>query len=276
MSDAAPIAPPPPRTPEQLALVRRRSLPVAAAGAFFGVLGIALLLMTLIAVGHPPNILAANLSFCAIMMGVGILFYARGAPGTTPARWLCVAAILTGLAGPAIFAWQSTQWHRLMEDREAENAAAIAQAAAKYATDHAGKYPEDFLELVRAKYLDANRLLSPFGGIGSEYIGSLKTPLTPEARPQAIAEHADYTYTGSDLHQPLGDGASKIIVVYETDPVMGEHYAVGFADGTAQFFVLADAQQAMDASNQARKKLQLPPLDDPDSLKRARDAENGK
>ena len=44
--------------------------------------GLVLLLMKAIDESHPPAVLAVNLSFCAMMMGVGILFYVRGTIGT--------------------------------------------------------------------------------------------------------------------------------------------------------------------------------------------------
>src|SRR5436305_1183549 len=104
-----PPSPPhqPQRTPEQHAAVRRRSLPVAIVANVLGVVALAMLGSRTVGVHMPPDLFAANISFCAILMGVGILFYAGGTPRLRVARVLCLTAILLGLAGPALFARQS-------------------------------------------------------------------------------------------------------------------------------------------------------------------------
>lgn len=268
---------PSPRTPDQLAAIQRRALPVAIAGFLFGAGALFLLFKTQVDVGRPPNLLAANLSYCAILMGVGILFYAKGAPGTGIARVLCIFAILAGMVGPVIYSKQAVDWHKHMEDREGQNAAAIAKAARMFAADHGGVYPKDFLELVAGGYLKPEQLLSPFGGAGSEFVAKQKLAHDAPNRGAVIAEHADYTYTGADLRLPIkAELESKIIVVYETDPVKRQYFAIGFADGRSEFLNKEDGQKAMTACNAARKELGLKELSEPESVKRAREADAGK
>ncbi len=99
-SGASP-APYPEAGREQQDAVRRRALPIAIAGVICGLGGLGLLLMKRIDEAHPPAVLAVNLSFCAMMMGVGILFYARrdegdeecgGGERVGDCDWVCGAA----------------------------------------------------------------------------------------------------------------------------------------------------------------------------------------
>src|ERR1051325_2669346 len=153
------------RTPEQHEAVRRRSLPVALGGAICGAAGLALVLSSGISVSaaRPPGLFGVNLSFCAMMIGVGILFYARRSPKTGAAIGLAVAAILMGIVGPLVFARQSMHWRVAMEERELGNVRAIETAARGYATEHGGSYPADLAVLLQSGKLTPEDVHSPFG-----------------------------------------------------------------------------------------------------------------
>ena len=120
---------PPPRTPEQHAAVRRRSLPVAVVANVVALAALALLLSWKMGVQLPPHAVAAELSCCAVLMGASILFYARPTPGTTLARVLSITATLLGLIGPAVYSRQSIQWRVLRETTDLQYVADIARAA---------------------------------------------------------------------------------------------------------------------------------------------------
>jgi len=267
--ESPPPSPPhqPQRTPEQHAAVRRRSQPVAIVANVLGVVALAMLGSRTVDVHMPPDLFAANISFCAILMGVGILFYAGGTPGLRVARVLCLTAILLGLAGPALFARQSLQWRVIMESTEKQRAVDIAQAAAKYAGEHGGAYPPDLATLLEGKYVTPETLLSPWGGQGTEYHRDMQQKGQSTIK---MATPADYTYVGGDLHVPLPPAAaSAIIVVYETEPVLRDHFAVAFADGTSRILTLDEALKVLQACNKARATLKLPPLKKPESMERA-------
>ncbi len=193
------------RTPEQHDAVRRRAFPIAVSGAICGVAGLVLLLSRTVGVNHPPNILAVNLSFCALLMGVGILLYAKGTTGTGPAAAAAAIAIFTGLVGPALFAKQSFTWRQESENRELANVAAIATAANRFATEHAGAYPTDLAVLLEQKYITPQTLLSPFAGtaILTEDVAALRAKSKESDVPAAIDAHSDYTYVGGDLNLHL-------------------------------------------------------------------------
>jgi hypothetical protein len=211
-----------------------------------------------------------NFSFCALLMGAGIIYYARGTSRTGAAKALAISGLLAGMAGPVIFAKQTVDWRKGTEEQELDNVRAIAGAAGKYAADHGGAYPSGFAPMLEEKYLQSEQLLSPYAGSGTEYLQKEKLSLnTPEGR-AAVVTHSDYTYVGADLKAGIEkDAASKIIVVYKTEPVMRVHFAVGYVDGKGQYLTLEEAQAALAATNDARKGLGLPPLQRPGAIERA-------
>src|SRR5580704_15340471 len=114
------------KTPEQMEGVRRRALPVAIGGSLCGAAGIGLGLLTQISAFNPPSFLAMNLAFCAILIGVGILVYASGTPGTGGAAVFSLAAILMGLSGTGIYARKAVDFRGDCETQEADNLSEIA------------------------------------------------------------------------------------------------------------------------------------------------------
>jgi hypothetical protein len=262
------------RTPEQHDAVRRRALPLAACALIIGAISVGMLVLRPAGGDRPPAALAGPLAYCAILMGAGLLFYAKGTPRTAFARGASILAIVLGLAGTMLYAKQTVDLRGGMEKRELQNVREIALAAKKYAEDKGGQYPPDFAALLQGNYLEPERLLSPYAGAGTEYIQKEKLSLdTPQGR-AAVAGHADYTYVGGDLKAGIDkEAASQIIVVYKTEPVMRVHFAVGFVDGSGRFLRLEEAQEALAKTNAARKALGLPELIRPGAIERAEKGE---
>jgi hypothetical protein len=236
---------------------------------------------------HPPAILGVNLSFCAMMMGVGILFYARRMRGVRVAMVASVLALLMGIAGSAIFAWQSKHWHMAMEQRELGNVAAIATAARRYAQHNGGVYPE-LPVLMERGGVKADQFHSPFG---SEESLKKRKELSPGDFATWYAKHSDYLYFGGDLRlappptaatesstgpatRPgMEELPAEIIVTCSEDAIMRTSLSVGFADGHGAFLDLSEAKAALAASNEARRKLGLPEVRNPDSVRKAEELE---
>ncbi len=240
------------RTPEQHAAVRRRALPVGVAGVVLGVAGVVVPLTVKVTAYMPPSLIAVNLAFCAMLMGAGILFYAKGTPGTRGAVWASGAALVLGMAGTAWFIVQVVGWRKAMEEQDLHNVAAIAQAAQRYAGEHEGTYPAELGVLLEGKYVEARALMSPYGGSGSEYLLKNNVSLT---NTRAVAEHADYTYVGGGLRVPLDAEISRaVIVVYETEPVMRVRVSTAYADGHADFLTQEEFQAAARVSRATRLK----------------------
>lgn len=269
-----PTPPPPERTAEQHEAVRRRAVPLAVCGIVVGVLSVVLLAFRPPAADRPPMPFAGPLAYCAILMGAGLLFYVKGTSRTGFARGASVLAILLGLAGSMLYTKQSVDLRGVREQRELQNVRSIAVAARKFAEEKGGAYPADFAALLQAKYLEPEQLLSPYAGSGTEYLQKQKLSLgTAEGR-AAVATHSDYTYVGGDLRSGIeGEAASKIIVVYKTEPVMRVHFAVGYVNGSGRFLKLEEAKEALGATNEARKTLGLPELVRPGAIERAEKGE---
>lgn len=281
MSDSSePTNPPYPqqRTAEQHDAVRRRALPLAVCGLICGIAGIVLLAMRDVGAEHPPNVIAVNLSFCALLMGAGLLFYAKGTPGTGPAVAVAVAALLTGLAGPALYARQTLFWRAGTEGRELENVAAIARAARTYAAENGGIYPPDLMVLLEQQRITPKTLISPFGATEElkDDVSALRAKFKDDDVRSTIDAHSDYIYVGSDLRLPAatqpgsaGGLPAEMVVAYAKSPVMRSNQAVAFADGRGRFATLEQAQEIWQAGNAARATLGLPPLAHPASVERA-------
>ena len=288
-----PLNPPYPqqRTPEQHDAVRRRSLPVAICAGFFGIAAIALLLNRTVGVNNPPNILAVNLSCCAVLMGVGIILYAKDTSGTRLAAAASLIAILTGLAGTAIYAKQAAIWRTSSSEHELANVGAIASAAQRYATEHAGVYPADLAILLEQKYIAPETLLSPLLATKplTDDLAALRAKSTPAELLALVDAHSDYTYVGGDLKlppppapagtQPTGTTLpsaatlpKEIIVAYAKYTIMGTNLAIAFADGTTSFNSREEVESVLLAANKARASLGLPALAEPDTIRNAIDS----
>jgi hypothetical protein len=286
-------AEPTPRTPEQHDAVRRRSGTLSICGLICGVAGLALLLAKTIAVDHPPNIFAVNLSFCAMMIGIGILFYIRGTSGVTVARAASIIALVTGIAGPLVFAWQSMLWHQKVENRELSNVESVAKGATAYARRHDGDYPDSLVTLLRSGDVPLENMNSPFGSlIKPQDMQRLQAELVmlrqfhlARIKPveqaltavftQEIDTLGDYQYFGAGLVLPHAGKDPKetlpeeIILATSRNAIMRTNLSVAYADGKGEFLDQGMAESALAKSNQARESLGFNPIRPPEVIQRA-------
>ncbi len=291
-----PLDTPVERTPEQHAAVRRRSGPIALGGVICGVGALALLLNRSVDHASPPNIFAINLSFCAMLIGVGILFYVKGTPGARITIALSLLSLLVGLVGPMVFARQSLTWRLAIENRELANVVSIVNASRSYAQSHDGQFPRDLHTLLDAKLLTPDDLHSPFGN-GEEITMRQRVKngkMTPQQFDEWYARHSDYDYYGSDYTLQAITAAtrptttatataasapaatadlSKVIIAASTDVIMSTKLSAGFLDGHGEFIGLEAAEVALKATNDARAAMGLSALRPPSSVEHAREME---
>ncbi|MGN6368508.1 MAG: hypothetical protein ACTHN5_09625 [Phycisphaerae bacterium] len=260
-SDSASPAPYPATPSEQQAMIRRRSLPIAIAGAICGIGALALMLTSPAGLNRPPNIYGVNLSFCAMMMGIGILFYARHTPGTRLAAAACILAILTGFAGPLVYTKQTLDFKGATEAGELAHITAIDKAARQYADAHDGNYAPDLATLLDANLLSTDILHSPYEA------GTYAWPTTlpaHDALEKLITDHADYQYFGAGLKtvDPKNPQAQSefdhIIIVAKRYPIARKEISIAFGDGHADFVTGDDWELLWTRSNDARRSLGFP------------------
>jgi hypothetical protein len=279
VTDLASPAPYPERGAEQQAAVRRKALPIAVCGLICGLAGIAILLAKRVDEAHPPAILAVNLSFCAMMMGVGILFYARGTSGTRVAAIICVLAIVTGFAGPLVFAGQTLTYRKAAEGHELGNVAAIANAAREYAVAHDGVYPADLAMMLKDGMIAPAILHSPYAATPLADVAELGKLTVADDVAKYVEAHSDYQYFGGDLRlkkEMDQDTFGKIVVATAREPIMRINIAVGFADGSSEFTSLDEAEEVVKGANAARTKLGFGAMEPPGSVSKAEQVDNMK
>jgi hypothetical protein len=270
------------RTPEQHEAVRRRALPVGIAAAALGAASVGLALTTHIAAYVPPNLLGANLAFCAMLIGAGILFYVRGTPGTRTASVASVAALLLGMAGTLLYTWQAVQSRQAREGLELANVRAIARAAGAWAVQNGGAYPADLLVLLENQEMKPQTLQSPFGRhdplfddfapankpteTSASLAGAQRTELL-----RTVETASDYLYLGGDLKNVPPADAPALIVAVSANAVLRVSLAVALADGTSRFLTLEEVPTVIARCNAARQKLGLGDLRPPAILQSALD-----
>ena len=261
------------KTPEQVDAVQRRALPVAVGGSLCAA-GIALGLLTQISAFNPPSFLAMNLAFCAILIGVGILVYANGTPGTGGAAVFSLAAILMGLSGTAIYARKAVRFREACESRETDNLTDIAGAARKYALAHGGVYPADLLVLLDAQMIKPENLQSPYGmhdPVFNDFAVEQKAAKSREDLLHDIETRSDYLFMGADLKNVPAELEAKIITVASANVVLHEEISVAFASARAEFLDEDDVDPARKASDDARATLGLGPMELPANVQKALD-----
>jgi type II secretory pathway pseudopilin PulG len=253
MTDQSATTPAAARTPEQYALIRRRAFPIAIAGVLLGSVALALALVSRVDAFQPPSLLAANLAFCAMLMGAAMLFYARGTPGTRPAAVASLASLLLGMTATFLFTAQAVHSRQAREDLELANIRAIATAANEYATAHQGTYPPNLHALIQAG-LNPRTLQSPYGQHKN---------INPENLAPAVDDASDYLYLAGDLQDVSKDAAPTLLVAVSKNTVLRVNLALAFADGTSRFVTLEEISPVITACNSARARLNLPPLKTP-------------
>ncbi len=267
----------PERTPEQHAAVRRRALPVGVAGAVLGLASVIMPLTAQVTAFMPPNLLGVNLAFCAMLMGAGILFYAKGTPGTRTAALASVLAIVLGMAGTLAYTWQAVLSRQAREMLELGHVQAVAQAAAACAGTHEGAYPADLLALLEDGQLNPQALQSPFGRRDPLFNDFARARIGVPRRDllKSIETASDYLYLGGDLKNVPQNVAGDLLVAVSTNTVMRVNLAVAFADGKGRFITLEEVPRVVAACNVARGKMGLGELRPPAIIQAAMDEAKG-
>jgi hypothetical protein len=253
--------------------VQRRALPVAIAAVICGAIGLVLPFSVAVSAFMPPSFFAMNMAFCSMLMGVGILFYARGTSGTRIAEVLCIAAILLGMGGVFLYSWQSVQFRGLRESMELGNVQGIAQAAQSYAAGHDGTYPGDLLVLLEEKRIAPQSLESPYGRRSEifERFSETAGKLSREDLRKSVETASDYIYLGADLHNVPPELAGDVIVATSNTTVLRTRLALAFAGGEARFIDVDEAPEVMRRCNEARRKMGLGILRPPPIIQEALD-----
>jgi hypothetical protein len=278
MPDQPPTNPSSTRTPEQHALVRRRALPVALAGVLLGSVALALTLTSRINASQPPSLLAANLAFCAMLIGAAMLFYARGTSGTRPAAVAALASLLLGMTATFLFTAQAVHSRQAREDLELANIRAIATAANQYAVLHQGAYPPSLAVLLENHVLGSQTLQSPYGQHSPLLIGNaaLEKDHTPDDSVLAIDAASDYLYLAGDFKNVPKDAAPALLIAVSKNTVLRVNLALAFADGTSRFVTLEEIAPVIAACNAARAKIGLGAQKIPPIIQSAIDDQKGK
>jgi hypothetical protein len=268
------------KTPEQIAQIKRLAPPIAIAALVMAVAGIVLLLSVHVDDRRPPSIMGFNLSTCAMLMGIGILLWAKGATAVRWTIWVSLAAVVIAASGTPVFIKGVVDHRKAMEQRELDNAAAIAAAARAYAIDNGGVYPPNFDTLLEQHRVSSNDLHSPYG---SDETADKLRDLAQSKISQAdfdhwFAHHSDYQYQGANLRIPTNSSPataptalpSEILVVTGFHPIMRIRLVVAFVDGTTRLVSLDETEAVVQASNAARRRAGLPEMRPPDAIQRAR------
>jgi hypothetical protein len=291
MTDADPT----PRTAEQHDAVRRRSRILSLCGLFCAVLALVLLLGR--ASDQPPNVFAVNLSFCAMMIGIGLVFYVKGTPGAGFARTASLAAILLGFAGTLFFMFHGLHFRKERETRELDRVAMIVKRATRYAHDHGGAFPDSLSQMLLDRYLTLEDVRSSYATLQKPSdrerlqaeLAALQAfepieKILPNSRailvgPLRVAfdkdveQNSDYQYFGAGLaispKGPKPELPQEIIIAASRYAISGSEMTVGFANGTAEFLNLGNAESALRESNEARTALGFEPIRPPELIQHA-------
>jgi hypothetical protein len=260
-------------TAEQHEAVRRRALPVGLAAAALGAAAVGLAVTTPASAYVPPSLLGANLAFCAMLIGAGILLYARRTPGTRTASVTALAALLLGMIGTLLYTWQAVQWRQTREGMELADVRAVAQAAGTWAAKHGGEYPQDLLVLLEDQELQPQALQSPYGRhdpLFNNFAG-VRGSMPRNDLLRSVETASDFLYLGGDLKNVPPNAAKEVLVAVSANTVLRVSLAVAFADGTSRFLTLEEVPTVIAQCNAARKKLGLGDLRPPAILQAALD-----
>ena len=270
----------PAKTPEQIAQIKRLAPPIALAALVLGILGEILLLRTTVDATHPPSVTGVAMTQCAMLMGIGILVWAKGSGVVRTSMWLCLAALLIGTPGMFIYLKGGVDLRIKWEERELANVSTIAKAAEEYARKHEGRFPSTVKGLIIEHYVAHDEAISPFGSDEIAELLKLRAQgkITQQDYDAWFATHSDYDLFTYDLTlAPMTTATAPrghILVAAAHHPVMRTRLAVAFDDGSSRFISLEEAEDVLRANNQARIKLGLPTMAPPDAIQRARDMEH--
>jgi len=225
-------------------------------GVLLGVGAIAGLLFTLgggfhwreITLTSPPSPVAASLSFFAIPFGVVAFWSVKQIPGRGGTRVLGVAALLLGLAGPPIYAYQSFQIHIQLQTGEINKVQALTRAAMAFQQKQ-GRFPKDLLELVQSAGLGPDAVKTAFG--------SLSTLKEIPADLKQLEDQSDFVYLAGNIDKAIPAQYQAAVIIVRDKHVLLESQsaAVGFADGNTRWVSLEEATKLYDADTDARAKM---------------------
>lgn len=214
----------------------------------------------------PPSLLAVNLSFCGLFLAVATLYRIRQLPRQWVTRPIGILALLFGLAGPAIYSWQTLLWRAGTQTMEVQNVQTILTTARTYAGKHDGQYPPTLAHLLDSG-LELQRLYSPY--IGHRVTASaVRMHLTPlKGTLPTLPTDIDYEYVGAglrtDFTAKIPDFEKYAIVVFAKEARMRAFLTVGFMDGSVKLLAPEEVTQTLQENNQVRTKAGLPPLAPP-------------
>lgn len=259
-------------------LMQGPSAPLATAALLLGLIALLLAFFTLsggfaprtVDPAHPPSLLAVNLSFFAMFLGVASLYRVRRLSRQTLTRLAALAGLLLGLAGPIAYSYQALQWRKAMQQNEEANVQAIVAAARRYADAHDGLYPSGLATLLSSGLLTPERLWSPFPAVQTTGPLRSRAERAADRTPEQHAADSDYEYVGAGLRSEMArqvpDFASKAVVVFAREPRMKAVLTVGFADGAVKFLHPEEVGAALVANNEVREKVGLPKLGPPRAM----------
>lgn len=214
----------------------------------------------------PPSLLAVNLSFCGLFLAVATLYRIRQLPKQWVTRSIGILALLFGLAGPAMYSWQTLLWRAGTQAMEVQNVKAILATARTYAGTHEGQYPPTLAHLLDSG-LELQRLYSPYIG-HRDTASAVRKHLTPlkDTLP-TLPTDIDYEYVGAGLRTDFAgkvpDFEKYAIVVFAKEARMRAFLTVGFMDGSVKLLAPEEVTQTLQENNQVRNQAGLPPLAPP-------------
>jgi hypothetical protein len=189
------------------------------------------------------------------------------------------------------------RFRKARETRELANVAAISKGAVQYARNHGGEFPDSLSTMLLDGELKLQDLGSSYGSSQQPAdVQRLTAELTilqmlqqiPDGLPvdrdvligpldmvfgQDVDEKSDYQYFGAGLRLPDTRPAAalpeEIILATSRFAISGSQMTVAYADGSATFLDLANAESALIASNAARTANGFDAVRPPDVVQRA-------
>jgi hypothetical protein len=203
----------------------------------------------------PPAAYAVVLSFFGIGFGIAAMYAVKQIPRMGRTRIISAVALVSGLAGPPIYTYQSFHWHLQLQTLKFDNCKIFTLAVVDFQKrEH--RFPADILELAQAQHLSPDVLKISFDeGSRLPAIAAVK-PGDADYAP-ALAElekQSDFNYTAGNIKVKIPtESAAKIIVVYNREVEMeSQSGAVGFADGTVKWVTKDEIRTLGDEDTKAR------------------------
>ena len=208
----------------------------------------------------PPPVSVLILSLMTLFLGAGAIIYRiQEKQHWLFGRWLGIAAMTAGML---VFAVQSVALHKAREVSQFRHIAAIGNACLEYAGRHHGHFPPDLLTLLNAKLITVRDLSDPTNALAPISLPANWNHIKRTTQIAAINRNSDYRYVGSDLILPNSATKGKllgdIIILFRNTQTMHQGGPMGFADGHVKYYSAKQLNDALAASNKARKQLGLP------------------